>query len=86
MAQEEMLNLVQNFLKKYDGKLQEYLQGQYWNDCWEAPESVDELTRSFINDLKIPRISDNPVLLLHDLGKDIVDTTLIDNIFTYRSK
>ena len=36
---------------------------------WLPPESVDDKTRQFFQDLKIPSFNHNPSLLLHDLGR-----------------
>lgn len=60
--------MVTAFLSSFDTKIKRYLSGPVWSEFWDAPLSADPETASFINRLKIPRIKDGPVLLLHDLG------------------
>ena len=77
----ETLGLVTAFLDQHSAKLRDYLRGPAQHEFWEAPLSVEDQTRLFINGLKIPMVNGNPVLLLHALGEDIVDPNHIKNLF-----
>ena len=77
---------VTTFLEQHVAKLREYLSGPAWNEFWEAPPFVDENSRTFINGLKIPEVDNYPALLLHELGKDVVDSSVLDKIFSEGSK
>ncbi|KAL5521778.1 hypothetical protein ACEPAF_2526 [Sanghuangporus sanghuang] len=78
--------LVKETLSGYDARLREFLAGPVWADFWEAPSPVDDEAARFIKNLKIPKIKDNPVLLLHNLGNDIVDSALVNGLFTKSSR
>ncbi|KAL5514424.1 hypothetical protein ACEPAG_2512 [Sanghuangporus baumii] len=77
---------VEEFLKKYDAELKKYIAGPPWIDFWQAPSSVDNNTAEFFNRLEIPEVSDGPVLLLHQLGNGVVDSTVVDELFTKESR
>ncbi|KAL5521780.1 hypothetical protein ACEPAF_2528 [Sanghuangporus sanghuang] len=77
---------VKKFLSGYDAKLRQYLAGPPWKDFWEAPESVGNSVAEFIRNLKIPSKSGNPVLLLHNLGETVVDSTVVNGLFSKTSK
>ncbi|KAL5498505.1 hypothetical protein ACEPAH_1858 [Sanghuangporus vaninii] len=78
--------LVKETLSGYDAGLREFLAGPVWTDYWEAPSRVDDETAKFIKKLGVPKIDDKPVLLLHNLGNDIVDSTLVNELFTKSSR
>ncbi|KAL5476724.1 hypothetical protein ACEPAI_2910 [Sanghuangporus weigelae] len=77
---------VEEFLKKYDAQLKDYIAGPPWIDFWQASSSADNNTAEFLNRLEIPKVSDGPVLLLHHLGSDVVDSTVIDELFAKESR
>ncbi|KAL5514187.1 hypothetical protein ACEPAG_2275 [Sanghuangporus baumii] len=74
-------DIVKETLSRYDTRLREFLAGPVWADFWEAPSSVDDEAARFIKSLKIPKIKNDPVLLLHNLGNDIVDSALVNGLF-----
>ncbi|KAL5521779.1 hypothetical protein ACEPAF_2527 [Sanghuangporus sanghuang] len=78
-------DLVKETLSGYDARLREFLAGPLWADFWEPPPGVDDETTKFIKKLGVPKIDDKPVLLLHNLGNDIVDSTLVNGLFTKSS-
>ncbi|KAL5476982.1 hypothetical protein ACEPAI_3168 [Sanghuangporus weigelae] len=78
-------DLVKETLSGYDAKLREFLAGPVWADFWEAPSSAGDEAARFITSLKIPKIKADPVLLLHNLGNDIVDSALVNGLFTKSS-
>jgi len=49
---------------------------------WLPPESVDDETRRFYNDLGVPLVNRKPSLLLHDLG--VTPNSHVDNLFQGR--
>ena len=73
-------------LEQHDAKLRKYLSGPSWLDFWESPSFVDRETAQFLNGLRIPTVTGNPVLVLHSLGTDLVDSTFIDKLFTSGSR
>ncbi|KAL5498504.1 hypothetical protein ACEPAH_1857 [Sanghuangporus vaninii] len=77
--------LVKETLSGYEARLREFLAGPLWADFWEPPSRVDDETAKFIKKLGVPKIDDKPVLLLHNLGNDIVDSTLVNGLFTKSS-
>ena len=77
--------LVDAYLEERSTKLKNYLTGPSWLDFWEAPSSVDRETSQFLNDLRIPKFTRGPVLILHNLGGDIVDPTVVNRVFTSES-
>ncbi|KAL5477030.1 hypothetical protein ACEPAI_3217 [Sanghuangporus weigelae] len=79
-------DLVKKTLSGYDVGLREFLVGPLWADLWEDPSPIDDEAARFINRLGIPKIDDEPVLLLHNLGNDIVDSTLVNGLFTKSSR
>jgi hypothetical protein len=85
-SDKETRALVEDFLSDHDAKLEEYIAGPPWNDFWRAPPSADPETAHFINNLEIPQVSQSPTLLLHQLGNDIVDESLIDHLFNRKSR
>lgn len=81
-----MQELVNKFLESHNAKLRAYLAGRPWTDFWEAQSPVDDEIAHFIKDLKIPKINGQPVLLLHDLGKNLVDKTVVEHLFDGRNR
>ncbi|KAL5514186.1 hypothetical protein ACEPAG_2274 [Sanghuangporus baumii] len=77
---------VKKFLSGYDAKLRQYLAGPPWKDFWEAPKVVDNSIAEFIRNLKIPRKSGSPVLLLHNLGESVVDSNVVNGLFSKTSR
>ncbi|KAH7902991.1 hypothetical protein BJ138DRAFT_1198829 [Hygrophoropsis aurantiaca] len=67
-------------------KTQHYLAGPPWNSFWEPPPPGDPETERFISDLKIPQISREPILLLHDLGNSVVKQSILDELFNGNSR
>ncbi|KAL5476986.1 hypothetical protein ACEPAI_3172 [Sanghuangporus weigelae] len=85
-AKLETEDSVKKFLIGYDAMLGQYLTGPPWKDFWEAPESADNSVAEFIRNLKIPSKSGNPVLLLHNLGDTVVDSTVVNGLFSKTSR
>ncbi|KAL5522871.1 hypothetical protein ACEPAG_8889 [Sanghuangporus baumii] len=77
---------VKKFLSGYDARLGQYLAGPPWKDFWEGPNVVDNSVAEFIRNLKIPSKSGSPVLLLHNLGESVVDSTVVDGLFSKTSR
>jgi len=46
---------------------------------WLPPESVDDETRQFYNNLTVPLVNKKPSLLLHNLG--VTPNSNVDNLF-----
>ncbi|KAL5476915.1 hypothetical protein ACEPAI_3101 [Sanghuangporus weigelae] len=82
---EKTEELVKEFLSRYDTKLRQYLAGPPWKDFWEAPPDASNDIAQFVKSLKIPDIRGNPVLLLHNLGDGVVDSSIVDEVFTRTS-
>ena len=81
-SEREIQDLVDKYLDRFGVKLKEYLAGPAWNDFWKAPPTCDPLTAAFIDDLKLPKLLEDPVLLLHDFGK--VEECVVDSLFSER--
>ncbi|KAL5476916.1 hypothetical protein ACEPAI_3102 [Sanghuangporus weigelae] len=82
---EETEGLVEEFLSRYDTKLRRYLAGPPWKDFWEAPPDASNNIAQFVKSLKIPDIGGDPVLLLHNLGNGVVDSSIVDKVFSRTS-
>ncbi|KAL5476981.1 hypothetical protein ACEPAI_3167 [Sanghuangporus weigelae] len=82
---EETEGLVEEFLSRYDTKLRQYLAGPPWKEFWDAPPDASNNIAQFVKSLKIPDIGGNPVLLLHNLGDGVVDSSVVDDVFTRKS-
>ncbi|TFK62947.1 hypothetical protein BDN72DRAFT_827066, partial [Pluteus cervinus] len=79
---DETRDKVDRFFREHDTKLDDYLAGPPWQEYWEAPKEADPEIAQFIKDLKIPQVSNTPMLLLHALGgAKIVDQRIVDNFF-----
>ncbi|KAL5514240.1 hypothetical protein ACEPAG_2328 [Sanghuangporus baumii] len=85
-SKEKTEELVKEFLSRYDTKLRQYLAGPPWKDFWEAPPGASNDIAQFVKSLKIPDIGGNPVLLLHNLGDGVVDSSIVDGVFTRTSR
>ena len=84
-SEHEIQDLVDKYLERFGVKLKEYLAGPAWNDFWKAPPTCDPLTAAFIDDLKLPKLLEDPVLLPHDLGNGIVEECVVDSLFSEKS-
>ncbi|KAL5514165.1 hypothetical protein ACEPAG_2253 [Sanghuangporus baumii] len=83
---EQTRDSVKDFLSGIDSKLRDFLSSPLWTDFWKSPSPVDRETAKFIKDLKIPKIDGDPMLLLHNLGDHIVDSTLVNGLFDKPSR
>ncbi|KAL5514188.1 hypothetical protein ACEPAG_2276 [Sanghuangporus baumii] len=78
--------LVEEFLSRYETKLRQYLARPPWKDFWQAPPDASNNIAQFVKSLKIPDIGDNPVLLMHNLGDGVVDSSVVDEVFARTSR
>ncbi|KAL5514517.1 hypothetical protein ACEPAG_1833 [Sanghuangporus baumii] len=83
---EQTRDSIKEFLSGIDSKLRGFLSSPPWTDFWESSSSVDRETAKFIKDLKITKVDGDPMLLLHNLGDDIVDSTLVNGFFDKPSR
>ncbi|TFK60156.1 hypothetical protein BDN72DRAFT_941109 [Pluteus cervinus] len=77
---------VTGFFRTYEARLRKYLTEKAWNDYWKAPELCNPAHEHFINDLEIPKVMHDPMLLLHNIGNGIVDKAVLSSLFDGKSK
>ncbi|THH03790.1 hypothetical protein EW145_g6006 [Phellinidium pouzarii] len=78
--------LVNELLRSYRTKLDNYVAGPAWSQFWTAPPTVEPETANFINALQIPLVENESMLLLHGLGDGIVDERTVSNLFNGKDR